>query len=631
MKGNTFGEKLRYSFDNVMSRGTPALIAWLFIISAVIILAVSAVVIFSGLAPEGADFANVVWMSLMRTLDAGTMGGDEGSWPFLFSMLAVTFGGVFVISALIGILTSGLEAKLEDLRKGRSKVIENRHTIILGWSEQIFTILSEIMEANASQKKPCIVVMGKKDKVEMEDEIRDKVPRKGRTRIVCRSGSPMEIGDLEIANINTSRSIILISQEGEADPDADIIKTILAITSHPNRRKEPYNIVAEIRDPRNMEIAQIVGKDEVELVLVGDLISRIVAQTCRQPGLSIVYTELLDFGGAEIYFREEPSLAGLGFRDALNKYESSTVIGITKTDGTTALNPPMDTKLAKGNRLVVIAEDDAAINLSAKAEPKIDASSFAQKAGSARPPEKTLVLGWNYRVCTIIRELDAYVPQGSVIKVVAEFEEGDKIIKRECSGLVKNQAVKYVNEDTTDRRVLDKLAEEDYNHVIVVCYEDMDHQQADAKTLVTLLHLRDITQKTGRIFSVVSEMLDIKNRNLATVAKVNDFIVSDKLVGLLLAQISENKSLNAVFKDLFDPEGSEIYLKPVSDYVKTGVPVNFYTITDAASKRGEIPIGYKILALADNADKANGVVINPSKSESVTYAQGDQLIVIAES
>jgi hypothetical protein len=107
--------------------------------------------------------------------------------------------------------------------------------------------------------------------------------------------------------------------------------------------------------------------------------------------------------------------------------------------------------------------------------------------------------------------------------------------------------------------------------------------------------------------------------------------VSDKLVGLLLCQISENKSLNAVFKDLFDPEGSEIYLKPVSDYVKTGVPLNFYTLTEAASKRGEIPIGYKILALADNADKANGVVINPEKDNSVAFAPGDQVIVIAES
>jgi hypothetical protein len=54
--------------------------------------------------------------------------------------------------------------------------------------------------------------------------------------------------------------------------------------------------VAEIRDPKNYEITKIVGKDEVEIVLVGDLISRIIAQTCRQPGLSCVVAAAAYFG-----------------------------------------------------------------------------------------------------------------------------------------------------------------------------------------------------------------------------------------------------------------------------------------------------------------------------------------------
>ena len=72
--------------------------------------------------------------------------------------------------------------------------------------------------------------------------------------------------------------------------------------------------MAELHDPRNLEVAKLVGKDEVEFVLVGDLVARIIAQTCRQSGLSMVYTELLDFGGDEIYFKEEPALAGKRFR-----------------------------------------------------------------------------------------------------------------------------------------------------------------------------------------------------------------------------------------------------------------------------------------------------------------------------
>src|SRR5512147_1594945 len=102
MKRNTLGEKFKYRFDNLMSRGPGALIGWLALISVVVILAISAAVILAQVGPEDKDFLNVAWMSLMRTLDAGTMGGDEGSWPFLLLMFAVTVAGVFFISSLIG-------------------------------------------------------------------------------------------------------------------------------------------------------------------------------------------------------------------------------------------------------------------------------------------------------------------------------------------------------------------------------------------------------------------------------------------------------------------------------------------------------------------------------------------------
>jgi voltage-gated potassium channel Kch len=109
----------------------------------------------------------------------------------------------------------------------------------------------------------------------------------------------------------------------------------------------------------------------------------------------------------------------------------------------------------------------------------------------------------------------------------------------------------------------------------VLSYGDKDVQEADALTLVTLLHLRDIAERQGRHFSIVSEMLDLRNSELAEVAHVDDFIVSDHLVSLMMSQLSENGELCDVFTDIFDPEGSEIYLKPVRDYVKTEEPVNF--------------------------------------------------------
>src|SRR4029077_15129865 len=104
--------------------------------------------------------------------------------------------------------------------------------------------------------------------------------------------------------------------------------------------------------PKNMDVARMVGRDEAELILVGDLIARIIAQTCRQSGLSVVYTELLDFEGDEIYFKAEPSLAGKTFGEALFVYENSTVMGLWLNDGGPRLNTPMNTVKAPGDPII---------------------------------------------------------------------------------------------------------------------------------------------------------------------------------------------------------------------------------------------------------------------------------------
>lgn len=175
MKQPTFKQRFQYWFDNYMSKGTPALLFGLFVLSAIIIFAAAALVKLTNTAPNGESLLQIAWMSLLRTLDSGTMGGDTGSPFFLFMMLIVTFGGVFVVSALIGILNNGLEDKLEELRKGRSVVLENDHTLILGFTPQIFTIISELVAANESRKSGAvIVVLADDDKVDMEDAIKDR-------------------------------------------------------------------------------------------------------------------------------------------------------------------------------------------------------------------------------------------------------------------------------------------------------------------------------------------------------------------------------------------------------------------------------------------------------------------------
>ena len=628
MADATFSERLRYAFDNSMSRGTSALIGWLGAVSAAVIVLVAAVVVVTGLNADGEDpmgLADALWYGLMRVMDAGAVGGDGAGWAYRMVGLGVTLVGIFLVSTLIGVITSGVEARIEELRKGRSRVIEEGHTLILGWSPQVFTILGELVQANANQKRACVVILADVDKVEMEDAIRERVPDLGTTAVVCRTGSPIDLGDLAMVSVDHSKAVIVLSPEGE-DPDASVIKSILAITNGPGRRKEPYHIVAVITDPANLEAAKLVGRDEAEIVLAGDLISRITVQTCRQSGLSVVHTELLDFGGDEIYFKEEPALVGRTFGEALSAYEDSTVIGLAPKAGGVLLNPPMDRKIEAGDRVIAVSEDDDTVSLSGKTV-TVDHAAIVDRPPTAPRPEHTLILGWNWRASRIIAGLDAYVAPESTVTVVSDRDERASL---EDEVTLTNQALTWVVGDPTQRRLLEVLDVGHFDHIIVLCADDMDPQRADSRVLVTLLHLRDMGEKANQDYSIVTEMLDARNRELAEVTKADDFIVSEKLVSLLLAQIAENKQLAPLFEDLFDPDGSEIYVKPIGDYVKTGMAVDFYTVTEAARRRGEIALGYKIAAKSSAAE-SYGVTVNPDKSDKVTFAESDRLIVVAES
>ncbi len=626
-------ERWNYWFDNFMSRGTLALIGGLSAISLVIIFVMAAVVSLGGvaLAPEGSteglSFAEAAWEGLMRTLDAGTMGGDAG-WGFRISMFVVTVGGVFFISTLIGVLTAGVESKIEELRKGRSRVLETNHTVILGWSPQIFTIIPEIVTANENQSKSVIAILADKDKVEMEEEIRDRVGATGKTKIICRSGTPIDPSDLEIISPHSARSIIILPPE-EGDADSYVIKTTLALTNNANRRPEPYNIVTQIRNARNLSVVDMLSPtDRINAVLTGDVIARVTAQTSRQSGLSVIYTELLNFGGDEIYFKAEPSLSGKSFGDALSVYEDSTIIGIQQSDGSVRLNPPMDTRIAPDDKIIAVSADDDTIKLSGLTKIPVQTSLIRSSAKrESIAPEKALLIGWNDSAALIVSELDNYVNKGSSVTVVADLEYSEAV-KQSTS--LKNQKIIFRSGDSTDRALLDELNVADYNHVIVLADTNLDPQAADARTLITLLHLRNIAEQNATPFSIVSEMLDIRNRELAEVARVDDFIVSDHLISLMMSQLSENGDLFDVFTDLFDPQGSEIYLKPVGDYVEPGQPVNFYTVVEAARQRGEVAIGYRVVSELHDAGKAYGVRTNPPKSKQVTFSGADKVIVLAE-
>src|SRR5688500_15222392 len=163
-----------------------------------------------------------------------------------------------------------MSQKLDELRKGRSPVVESGHTLILGWSPKLMAIISELMIANENADYSAIVVMSAQEKTFMEDQIRDRVRHNGRTRVVCRTGDVADPTYLSLVDPLRSKAVIILNPEGES-PDAEVIRAVLALMQHDPGLKR-LNVVAEMIDEKNAEALRMAADDRLMTVVSSDIV-----------------------------------------------------------------------------------------------------------------------------------------------------------------------------------------------------------------------------------------------------------------------------------------------------------------------------------------------------------------------
>lgn len=148
--------------------------------------------------------------------------------------------------------------------------------------------------------------MAPEDKIAMEDEIRARVPERGRTKVVCRTGEPSNANDLQMVGAEHAKSIVVLSPDLDAS-DAQVVRCLLALLKDEGL-VDRIPVVAEFNDARNAAALDDATQGRISTVTSTEVIALITAQVCRQSGLSIVYQDLLDFSGDEVYFAAAPQL-----------------------------------------------------------------------------------------------------------------------------------------------------------------------------------------------------------------------------------------------------------------------------------------------------------------------------------
>ena len=643
---STFGERLRYRLDNFLARGSAPLFVALVIgfLGSLTVLALLRFLL-NLIMPDSSHFAYQVWVIFLEMTDPGNMNQDNTT-PIVFKLAAAASGltGVVIFSMLIAFLTTTLDQALGHLRKGHSRVLETNHTLILGWSPRVIDILHELEEANESREDAVAVILADREKEEMDDELRRSFTDRRKTRLVTRSGSIASLRNLQHVNAQYARSAIILascsssaSLEEKDRSDANVIKAALALQAYAERAR-PIHIVAEVFGRMNRPIVEEIAPGRSAVVDADDFLAKIIVQTSRTSGLSVVYSELLSFFGCEMYFHRA-QWNGARFGDLQYRFPDGIPIGIHKDDGTITIQPDPDAKLAADDEIIIVAQDDSTIQLASS--PILKPKSMKPTGDKTeRRQERILILGWGAKAQTIVREMADYVLPGSNVDVM--FANPPQAIRDEVATLdaaIDELNIRMIPGRPLDRADLNAVEPFTYDTVLVLqqsIADEVDPERADAETLVALLHLRKLVaqaEKSGKKITtkIVTEVLDSANQELINQAGVNDFIISNRLISMIFAQLSEEPRMKDVYENLFAEAGSEIYAKPASLYFSSlPVTCRFVDLMGVAQKRdGEICIGFKLDEHQKDPKKNYGVTLVPDKASTVTIGEHDALVVVA--
>ncbi len=656
--------RFRYWLDNYLSRGGLQILKALTVVFLVLFAIVGFmralfVVIFQDTFSEpGGGVLRQIWVTWLEMTDPGTQAYDLTSSPWfkVFAVVSALLGIVF-LSAVIAIMTTSIDAKLQDLRAGRSDVLEADHTLILGWNDRITEVLLELIEANESEEDAAVAILADRDKPEMDEFLRLNVPERATTRIITRSGSPTAAVDLAVVNPDEARSIIVLRGADAVGPgsqqDIAVLKTIMSALMRTAGKDTP--IIAEITDSDTREIADTLDRDRVVLVDADEMLAKIIVQTSRTEGLSTVYNEVLSFRGAELYMSEQEKSVGEPFGRVGLHFVDGVPFGLRTGDGEIVLNPPSDRIVEAGDEIIVLAEDDSTIVWSD--EPVCEPDAHRAPLGlMARSVERELMIGWTRKSRTIIEEYADYLEPGSSIDVVTRNPDDDfEALIRELNEDIDTLQITVHDIDPRSAAGLSSLDLGEYDNVLLLSQagpgcESSEH--TDSETLTILLRLRQqligarpgigdgmltasITEAPdGRapLGRLVTEVLSPENEGLIVQAGVKDVVISNQLVSSVISQLSEEPEMMTVYDAMFSEEGAEIYLKPAELYVDDlPTSMRFADLMSRTTARGEQALGYRRIRPGTETVEGNfGVKLNPAKDAVVALQPGDTIVVLAE-
>ena len=574
------------------------------------------------------SYGEAVWWAFLRLSDPGYLGDDEGFRRRVVSTILTMSGYVLVLGTVVAILTRWLINFMRELERGLTPVAMEDHFVIVGWTNRTVPIIAELLArthrrgrlARLWRKKTQLAVLAEDVSSELSHELRLAPTLRGRrSDVVLRSGSALNSEALQrVASLDAAAIILptqIFDSEEAITSDVQTVKALLSIdglTAHVGA--DLPLVVAEIQDMRKIPVARRAYRGPLEVIAGDRVISRLIAHSLREPGLTQVYHELLtSFSAKALHIRPGLEMNGLTIEDAQNRLEDEILLGVVRPekDGFVPhLAPRLDFPIDGEDRLVLLGDGELALGHAKRPAPP----------PKARGENNILVLGWSEKLLPLLYELRHCGSEDGQITVVSTVpvEERQRYIVDYGLDL-DGQLCRHVKADFTIRHQLRAVNPGQYGKIIFISSDRLDSGgEADARTIVGYLSLQEILDEVEATPpQILIELAEARNKQLFG-NRPGEVIVSSLLLSNVLAQIAAHPEFNCVLDELFATNGARIDFRPADSFGLEGGDYTFRHLSEQIRAQDGILLGIS-------------GQLNPPAHQSLTIDPSDLLIVMSVS
>ncbi|CAJ1382734.1 unnamed protein product [Effrenium voratum] len=648
--GRTFQQYLTYHFNYWMASGGISAMFELLVIGILTLLTIGSFIyaILMQDSPVRGLWLCTVWASAASVDPAVTaMEGGVG--------MIATFGGLVLLAVLLTTISDFFAEQQRKSNEGRDPIVEGSHLVLLGLSSQTKQFLEELAICEASGAPKTIAILDNMPKSEIEEEIKRQNTNTGDLKIVCRKGLPSSAEDLWKVGADVASRIVILDEPSLPRDEADAITfgTLLTLRGQ-GKDGWPHNghISVQCCLGKNVNFMKKLYPGKT-FVLSGERLGRLMVQSAQDQGLCPIFNAIIGFEGDEFYAARADvlGLAGKSFQEVPFWCEHTVPIGIRDRSGAYRINPEKEYKIRKDDEVIVLAEDDDA--LQKMDAPLMDFEAWRRRFGTAifeeadpNDHEVVQVLICNFTErgygCAILFALDEMCAAGSECDIFCSLpeEEVRAIIKNaedETERQFRNIKVRHVHttakHQMTSQHKINVLPLQDYAFHFILADQELGFQKADEQTVAMIIQMKSLLQERAPELDF-NPLVEICTPNAASqleLCGIQNTINTISMMSKALALVAIDTLAHGVLSDLLSATGNNMDITFLKDYLgdqPLPTQISFVEVTAMVNRSAhQVVVGWS----ESNEAGERVWVVNPKdKLQPRPWSPSDKIVVIKD-